>query len=291
MYGKYFSCTFSGSMVGAGPDVFAIWGYIIANAIKSRVELNPTIIAVLIGMSVERVEAVIKYLESPDLKSRSKEHDGRRIIREGEYQYFIPTHEHYRRMVNNDELREYNRTKQAERRAKLKAERGKTIEPNAPATPATPPVQVSETPTSSPSLHPPKSPPAPESKSPSPVETSSSSKLDALQKAEQKSDFPGIPALVRQIKDCRPEFRILSDMAVENYLKYYDHVIQVAAVRDFVRDMTNALSVPNVPLKILDGYLRQEKKNVDAAAGIESEGHRAEKAKKEFKETINVPKI
>ena len=122
MYGKHFSSTYTGSMIGAGLNVFAVWGYVIANTIKSRVELNPRLLAMILGCKEEEIINAIAFLEKPDPKSRSKKNDGRRLIREGEYQYFIPTHEIYRSILNEDERREYNRLKQAEHRAKIKKE-------------------------------------------------------------------------------------------------------------------------------------------------------------------------
>ena len=49
MYGKIFASTFTGSMFGAGSDVFAVWGYVIANAQDSRIELNPRMLASTLG--------------------------------------------------------------------------------------------------------------------------------------------------------------------------------------------------------------------------------------------------
>lgn len=120
MYGKYFKSTFTGSMVGAGPDVFAIWGYVVANTVQGKVELNPILLAAIIGMPIDRVQKALDYLQSPDPKSRSKEHDGRRLLKEGEYQYCIPNFFTYHNITNNAELREYNRTKQAEHREKTR---------------------------------------------------------------------------------------------------------------------------------------------------------------------------
>jgi len=121
MYGKFFESTFSGSMVGAGTDVFAVWGYIIAHTKKGQVELNPTLLASTLGSTVARMEKVIEYLCSADPKSRSPEHEGRRLVREGQFAYFVPSHAKYRSIKNEDERREYNRAKQAESRSRKKS--------------------------------------------------------------------------------------------------------------------------------------------------------------------------
>jgi hypothetical protein len=118
MYGKHFESMYEGSMYGAGVAVFAVWGYVIAHTQKSRVELNPKKLSDTLGGTLEEITAAISYLEQPDLNSRFKEHDGRRLIKEGQFQYFVPSHEHYRMMRNSEERREYNRNKQAEYRSK-----------------------------------------------------------------------------------------------------------------------------------------------------------------------------
>ena len=53
MYGKFFSCTFTGSMYGAGSDVFAVWGHMIANTVESVVELK--MLAPMLGTSLEGI--------------------------------------------------------------------------------------------------------------------------------------------------------------------------------------------------------------------------------------------
>ena len=118
MYGKHFASTYTGSMVGAGLNVFAVWGYVIANAVNGRVELNPKLLAMVLGGSEDEIDAAITYLTNPDPGSRTKDNEGRRLIREGHFQYLVPTHAAYRAILNEEERREYNRRKQAEHRAK-----------------------------------------------------------------------------------------------------------------------------------------------------------------------------
>ena len=121
MYGKHFASMYSGSMVGAGACTFAVWGYVIAHAIDSRVELNPRLLSAIIGEPEDAIRATIAKLEQPDPESRSKDSDGKRLIREGQFQYFIPTWESYQVIRTAEQRREYNRlAKQKER--KLKSE-------------------------------------------------------------------------------------------------------------------------------------------------------------------------
>lgn len=119
MFGKFFASTFTGSMVGAGPEMFAVWGYVVANTVGSQVELNPRHLASLIGMTPDAVAKCIERLCEPDPHSRSKKHNGRRLIREGEFAYFVPNHEAYRAVRDEHDRREYNRVKKAESRARL----------------------------------------------------------------------------------------------------------------------------------------------------------------------------
>ena len=121
MYGKLFSTAFTGSMYGSGAIVFAVWGYIIANTDSaSRIELNPRFLAPIIGEEQAKITTAIQFLCDPDTASRSKKEDGRRLIREGEYQYFVVNHQDYRNVRNEDERREYNRAAKADQRKREK---------------------------------------------------------------------------------------------------------------------------------------------------------------------------
>lgn len=116
MYGKIFASTFTGSMYGAGVDVFAVWAYVLANTYESQVELNPMMLAAALGSTPDKVEQAIAFLCAPDPRSRSKTEEGRRLIREGEFAYRVPNFDAYRKIRNEEERREYNRVKKAEQR-------------------------------------------------------------------------------------------------------------------------------------------------------------------------------
>jgi hypothetical protein len=121
VYGKFFASAFTGSMFGAGSDVFAVWAYVIANTKDSQVELNPNLLAATLGTSRERVQQAIDFLCAPDPNSRSKDAEGRRLVREGEFAYRVPTFSAYRAIRNEEERREYNRVKKAEQRERDRA--------------------------------------------------------------------------------------------------------------------------------------------------------------------------
>ena len=119
MYGKFFSSAFTGSMIASGSDVFAVWGYIVANTFKSTIELNPRLLSAVIGESSERMQVALDFLCSADPQSRTPDQDGRRLIHEGGFQYHVVNHEKYRAIQNEEERREYNRkAKQKERAGK-----------------------------------------------------------------------------------------------------------------------------------------------------------------------------
>lgn len=130
MYGKHFESLYRGSMVGAGSDVFAVWGYVIANTRRSYVELNPKYLAVVIGESEERMAKAIEWLCQPDPRSTNgKDFEGRRLVKEGTYQYKVPNWELYRRMKDEIDRQVYNRQKQAEYRERKREQEGrKTLE-------------------------------------------------------------------------------------------------------------------------------------------------------------------
>ena len=118
MYGKFFASAFNGSMVGAGTDVFATWGYIISHAVNGLVELNPTLVGAALGATREEIEAAVAWLCRPDEKSRNPAEAGCRLVQEGPFLYRVVSHHIYRNMRNEDERREYNRLAQQQSRAR-----------------------------------------------------------------------------------------------------------------------------------------------------------------------------
>ncbi len=107
-------------MIGAGIAVFAVWNYVITKAKAGVLEINPKMLAFTLGGKESEIEEALEYLQQPDPESRSKLEDGRRIIREGQFQYRLVNWEYYQQIRNEDDRREYNRLKQAEYRARKK---------------------------------------------------------------------------------------------------------------------------------------------------------------------------
>lgn len=109
MYGKFFSSTFTGSMYGAGPCAFAVWGYVVANTKEGFIELNPKFLAPIIGAEEDEIQRAIAYHCAPDPSSRNPEHGGRRLLPVGAFLYSVPSHRHYRSIRDENERREYMR--------------------------------------------------------------------------------------------------------------------------------------------------------------------------------------
>jgi len=121
MYGKIFAAMYQGSMFGIGSRVFAVWGYAIANAdARGYVELNPEYLAAVLGDTEKGVEEAIGILERPDPKSRNLECGGRRLVREGQFLYFMPSFHRYRSIMSTEDRREYWRLWKQQSRTKRK---------------------------------------------------------------------------------------------------------------------------------------------------------------------------
>lgn len=121
-YGKLFESLYTGSMVGAGTDIFTVWTYCIAHAKPpGTIELNPIIMATIFGCTVQEVDGAIAKLCEPDPRSRSKDCEGRKLVKEGEYLYVMPTWGKYNQLRNEIERRGQNRSAQKAWRERQKA--------------------------------------------------------------------------------------------------------------------------------------------------------------------------
>lgn len=137
-FGKLYEQTFTGSMMGAGPVVFSVWSYVVAHVKPpGRLEINPRLVAALIGTTAAEVQKALDVLTAPDPESRSKEQEGRRLIREGEFTYRVPTFARYRNGTE-EEQRKANAARQARFREKHKAQ----PKPNGKRKPVGKPLQI-----------------------------------------------------------------------------------------------------------------------------------------------------
>lgn len=113
--------------MGAGLPAYSVWGYCIAKNRSGVVELNPRLLAFILGTTEKEVEAGIRKLTKEDPESRSKDEMGKRLIKEGEYQYRMVNWATYDGLKSASDLREYNRRKQQERRDRLRQAKGKPL--------------------------------------------------------------------------------------------------------------------------------------------------------------------
>lgn len=135
MFGKIFEQTYTGSMFGQPPIVFAVWGYIIAHMRPTRAdgecycEVNPALLSVTFSTPLPEVEAALRTLESPDEASRNSTDDGRRIVLVGERrsagprQYRVVNGARYRATREEDDRRLQNREAKIRQRARANSPR------------------------------------------------------------------------------------------------------------------------------------------------------------------------
>jgi hypothetical protein len=131
---------YSGSMVGAGAMIFAVWGYVIANMRSERnhdkdspqiVELNPKLLGPILGEKPQDVEKAIEFLCNPDPESRTQEKQGRRLEYQGAFLYLVVNGAFYRQIKNEEERKEQLRQASATYRDKkaMKKLRRRTPQP------------------------------------------------------------------------------------------------------------------------------------------------------------------
>jgi hypothetical protein len=123
MFGKHFESMYEGSMRGSGSAFFAVWGYVISHMRPSHehgatVELNTEIIGFLIGENVEVVEQQIARMCNPDPKSRTKDEEGRKLVKIGEYLFRVVNGAKYRAIRNAEKRKEQVREAQQRYRSK-----------------------------------------------------------------------------------------------------------------------------------------------------------------------------
>lgn len=124
-------------MIGSGSVAFALMGYIIAHMRPPNfdVELNPKLLAFILGDPEDQIEKAIGFLCSPDPKSRSKAEEGRRLVRRSEYLYHVVNGETYNAIRNDADKKAYWRDqKKRQRLARQQGSAADTdVEPRPPA--------------------------------------------------------------------------------------------------------------------------------------------------------------
>ena len=109
MFAKVFRTLFYGSMTGqADPQLVFICLLTHADA-DGHVELPPSAISAVCGLTPERVQAALAVLEAPDSASRTDAREGRRLEPTGPGRWQIVNHAKYRAMRDEDERRRQTR--------------------------------------------------------------------------------------------------------------------------------------------------------------------------------------
>lgn len=115
---------YTGSMRGSGAMMFAVWGYVLTHQRGNRerthftVELNPEIVAFLLGEAEGEVAEVIQKCCEPDPKSRSEDKEGRKLEKLGSFLYEVVNGAYYDKIQRELDKRESDRQRQAKQRAK-----------------------------------------------------------------------------------------------------------------------------------------------------------------------------
>lgn len=122
-FGKIHASMYTGSMYGSGAMMFAVMGYVVANMLPvgddgMQVELNPEMLRHVLGEDEKDVRKAIETLCSPDPKSRTKQEEGRRLVKLGEFEYRVVNGPKYRAIRAKEVRLEQNRVAQKKFRSK-----------------------------------------------------------------------------------------------------------------------------------------------------------------------------
>lgn len=125
-WGKAHASMYTGSMIGSGAIYFAVWNYVIANMLPDAdlgmaVELNPRLIAFILGEDEADVEKTVRRMCEPDPKSRTKDEEGRKLLKTGEFEYRVVNGLKYRAQRDAEDRKKTNREAQQRCRAKKRA--------------------------------------------------------------------------------------------------------------------------------------------------------------------------
>jgi len=119
MYGKHFEKMYTGSLLGAGAEVFAVMGYVISHQKPPdfTVEINPKLVSVMLGEPEEEIRTAVEFLCAPDPNSRSEKEEGRRLKKIGQFLYHVVNGESYHGIKSQEELRAYWREQKRQKKA------------------------------------------------------------------------------------------------------------------------------------------------------------------------------
>jgi hypothetical protein len=120
-YTKLFSSIVTSSMWCEDSDTRIVWVTMLALADQyGEVQAAVPGLARTSNVSLEKCVTALKLFSEPDVFSRTKDNEGRRIV-EIEGGWKLLNYEQYREKMSLDDRREYKRVKEAERRDRLKS--------------------------------------------------------------------------------------------------------------------------------------------------------------------------
>lgn len=115
MYAKLFASLYQGTLRGCSDEILVFTNLLAHCGSDGVVDKHFRAISEETGLSIERVEAAIIVLESPDPESRSPAEEGRRIIKIDDHRSWgwrIVNHAKYRSIRSEEDRREQNRLAQ-----------------------------------------------------------------------------------------------------------------------------------------------------------------------------------
>jgi uncharacterized phage protein (TIGR02220 family) len=121
MYGKIFEQIYDGTLAENWQALITFQQMIVLCDADGIIDMTPNAISRRTGIPLEHIEEGINFLEKKDPYSRTPNEDGRRIARLDEHRpwgWYIVNHEKYKKMKDNDEIREQNRLRKQRQREK-----------------------------------------------------------------------------------------------------------------------------------------------------------------------------
>lgn len=130
MYGKIFEQIYDGSLRLNWKALITFQQMIVLCDSDGVVDMTHEALHFRTGIPLEIINEGIQELESPDERSRSPEHNGRRIIRLDEHRdwgWFLVNHQYYRDLISREEKKEKDRIRIKEKRAAIKSNEIKDV--------------------------------------------------------------------------------------------------------------------------------------------------------------------
>jgi hypothetical protein len=123
MYGKIFDSIYDSTVADDWRALITFQQFIVLCDADGTVDMTPQAISRRTNIPIEHIKAGIEILEAPDPYSRTKGQDGIRIERLDEHRpwgWSIVNHHQYKIMQDADDVREKNRVRKANERARKK---------------------------------------------------------------------------------------------------------------------------------------------------------------------------